>query len=158
LFPPLHFSNLHSLQILRLNTLSKANVYIQTDTTYPCAVVMPGNKTIITTITIAHHSDSELAYLLSHSLAHLRLRHKREQDSREQLLTPFFSTIIFLDLKMYLAQWPLLWMLETYYFGKNNRKQEMEAEWLATAICDMAGVGVPTGKREGLMCAQYSSR
>jgi hypothetical protein len=67
---------------------------------------------IIATSTITSLSNTELAHQLSHPLAHMLLEHRRELESITHLVLPFMWTITFLDLRMFLGQLPLIWVIE----------------------------------------------
>jgi Zn-dependent protease with chaperone function len=121
------------------------------------AYILPGNKLIIGTTIISSLSDTELAHLLSHSIAHLLLQHRRENESLLHLITPFVWTFPVLDWKMYFAQVPILWVFGNYYGKRLREKQEEEAERMAARMVENAGFVKVVGGLDGFWrCANLS--
>lgn len=111
---------------------------------------------IITTSTITSLSKTELAHLLSHTLAHMLLQHRRELESISPLVLPFMWTITLLDWRMFLGQLPLLWVIGKVYEkrldGKDG-KLETEANRMARKIAENAGFGkVVAGQEDRWGC------
>jgi hypothetical protein len=111
---------------------------------------------IIATSTITSLSNTELAHLLSHTLAHMLLQHRRELESITHLVLPFIWTITLLDLRMFLGQLPLLWVIGKVYEkrldGKDG-KLETEANRMAEKMAENAGFGrVVAGQEDRWAC------
>jgi membrane protein implicated in regulation of membrane protease activity len=54
-------------------------------------------------------------------------------------MTPFLATIIFFNWRIYLAQFPILWVLSATYVKRVHSKQEAEAERMAVKMTEKAG-------------------
>jgi len=107
----------------------------------PFALVWPGNKLIISTSTISSLSNVELVHLLAHSLAHLILQHRRECESFTPLLSPVVWTLFLVGLKLYVAQWAVLWVGLEVYERRLEKVFEAEANRMAQILSEKAGVG-----------------